>query len=97
MGAQSLSPVQLFVTLWIVTCQAPLSMGFFRKEHWSGLPCPPQGDLPDSGIEPESLGSPLLQMDSLPLSHGRSQIDIPHFAYSFINLWTFELFLLVSH
>ena len=27
--------------LWIVALQAPLSMGFSRQEHWSGLPCPP--------------------------------------------------------
>ena len=41
------SCVQLFVTLWTVACQAPLSMGFSRQEHWSGLPFPPPGDLPD--------------------------------------------------
>ena len=35
--------------------QAPLSMGFFRQEYWSGLPFPSQGDLPDPGIEPGSL------------------------------------------
>ena len=35
------SCVQLFVTLWTVACQAPLSMGFSRPEYWSGLPCPP--------------------------------------------------------
>ena len=46
------SRVQLFVTLWSVAHQAPLSMGFSRQEHWSGLPCPPPGDLPDTGIEP---------------------------------------------
>ena len=34
--------------------QAPLSMGFSRKEDWSGLPCPPPGDLPDPGTEPKS-------------------------------------------
>ena len=39
------------------------SMGFSRQEHWSGLPCPPPGDLPDPGIEP---ASPALQADSLP-------------------------------
>ena len=59
------SCVQLFVTLWTVDCQAPLPMGFSRQEYWSGLPCPPPGDLPDSGIEPTS---PALQMDPLPLS-----------------------------
>ena len=37
-----------------------LSMGFSRQEYWSGLPCPPPGDLPDPGIEPESLVSPAL-------------------------------------
>ena len=37
-----------------VACQAPLSMGFFRQEHWSGLPCPPPGDLPNPGIQPAS-------------------------------------------
>ena len=32
----------------------PLSMGFPRQEYWSGLPCSPPGNLPDSGIEPMS-------------------------------------------
>ena len=49
-----------------VAHQAPLSMGFSRQEHWSGLPLPPPRDLPDPGIEP---GSPALQADSLPLNH----------------------------
>ena len=40
--------------------QAPLSMGFSRQEHWSGLPCPPPGDLPDPGTESMSLMSPAL-------------------------------------
>ena len=40
--------------------QAPLSMGFSRREYWSGLPRPPSGDLPDPGIEPASLMSPAL-------------------------------------
>ena len=35
-------------------------MGFSRQEYWSGLPCPPPGDLPDPGIEPASLTSPAL-------------------------------------
>ena len=38
------------VTPWTVARQAPLSMEFSRQENWSGLPCPPQGDLPDPGI-----------------------------------------------
>ena len=56
----ALSHVQLLVTPWTVACQAPLSMGFPKQEYWSGLPCPPAGDLPDPGIEPKSLVSPAL-------------------------------------
>ena len=52
--------VQLFATLWTVAHQAPLSMGFSRQEHWSGLPCPPPGALPDPGMEPGSLTPPAL-------------------------------------
>ena len=37
-----------------------LSKGFSRQEQWSGLPCPPPGDLPDPGIKPASLMSPAL-------------------------------------
>ena len=55
LSAQLLSHVRLFVTLWTVACQAPLSMGFSRQEYDSGLPCPPPGDLPNPGIEPMSL------------------------------------------
>ena len=33
---------------------SPLSMGFSRQEYWSGLPCPPPGDLPEQGIKPVS-------------------------------------------
>ena len=51
---------QLFVTLWAVAHQAPLSMGFPRQEYWSGLPFPPAGDLPDPGIKPKSPASPAL-------------------------------------
>ena len=54
------SRVQLFVTSWTIACQAPLPMGFFRQEYWSGLPYPPPGDLPNLGIEPASLKSPAL-------------------------------------
>ena len=46
--------------LWTVAHQVPLSMGFFRQEHWSGLPLCPPGDLPDPEIGPASLLSPAL-------------------------------------
>ena len=46
-----LSCVPLFVTPWTVARQAPVSMGFSRREYWCGLPFPSPGDLPDPGIE----------------------------------------------
>ena len=49
-------------TPWTVARQVPLSMGFSKQEHWSGLPFSSPGDLPDPGIKP---GSPSLQADSL--------------------------------
>ena len=57
-----LSRVRLFVTPWTVARQTSLSMGFSRQEYWSGLPCPPPGDLPNPGIEPRSHS---LQADSI--------------------------------
>ena len=48
------SHVRLCETPWTVVGQAPLSMGFFRQEYWSGLSCPPPEDLPVPGIKPES-------------------------------------------
>ena len=35
-------------------------MAFSRQEYWSGLPCPSPGALPNPGIEPASLVSPVL-------------------------------------
>ena len=57
------SHVQLFVTLWIVAHQAPLSMGFSRQEYCSGFPCPSLGGLPHPWVE---TAFPALQSDSLP-------------------------------
>ena len=66
---------QLFVIQWAIAHQASLSIGFSRREYWSGLPCPP-GDCPNPGTEPMSTSAPALQADSLPLSHQES----PHLA-----------------
>ena len=54
------SCVGLFATPWTLACQAALSMEFSRQEYWSGLPCPPPGDLPDPEVEPTSPVSPAL-------------------------------------
>ena len=60
--AQSLCCGQFSETPWTIARQAPLSMGFFRLEYWSGLPFPSPGNLPNPGIKPRS---PALQADSL--------------------------------
>ena len=60
--AQLLSHVRPFATPWARARQAPLSMGFSRREYWSMLPCPPPRDLPDPGVKLRSL---TLRVDSL--------------------------------
>ena len=67
------SRVLLFATPWTVALQLPPSMGFSGQEYWSGLPCPPPGDLLNPGIE---LRSPTLQMDSLPFEPLGKPVDL---------------------
>ena len=58
-SAQSLSHVWLFATLWTVACSS-LSMGFFRQEYWSRLPCPPPLETSTRDLLPvESSRKPL--------------------------------------
>ena len=69
---QSSSTVTVFVSHSVVSCSLqphglqPARLlcpwGFFRQEYCSGMPCPPQGDLPNPGTKP---GSPTLQAGSL--------------------------------
>ena len=54
------SRVQLCATPETAAHQAPPSLGFSRREHWSGLPFPPPEDLPNPGIKPESPVAPAL-------------------------------------
>ena len=68
--AQSWSHVRLFATPWTAARQAPLFIGFSWQEYWSGLSCPPPGDLPEPGIKPMFSE---LQADSLPLRHPEDQ------------------------
>ena len=67
-----LSCVQLSATLWTVAHQAPVSMGLFRQECWSGLPFPPPGDLPHPGIK----------LTSLALTGSFFTLDLPKKSYS---------------
>ena len=55
-----LGHIWLLVTLWTVVLQAPLSMGFSRREYFSELPCPTPGDLPNPEIEHASLTTPAM-------------------------------------
>ena len=84
--AWSLSHVRLFLTLWTVAHQAPLSMGSPGKN--TGVSCrfPPPGDLPDPGIEPTSPASPALQADSLLPSHQGSPKEWMDQVFSFLQL-----------
>ena len=66
--AQSLSRVQISVTIWTAACQAPMSMRFPRQECCSRLPFFSPGHLLNLGLEHTS---PTLQADSVLLSHVR--------------------------
>ena len=66
---------RLFVALWTVARQAPLSVGFSRQEYWSGLPCRLPGDLLDPGIDPHLFRLLHLQAGSLPLAPPRKLED----------------------
>ena len=73
------STAQSCLTLYDpVAHQAPLSMGFSRQEYWSGLPCPPPGELPNPGTEPTSPASPAVQVESLPTEPLGKPKDIIH-------------------
>ena len=64
--AKCFSRIWLFATLWIVDCQAPLSMGFSSQEYRTELLCLSPKDLPDSGVEPMFPAAPAaLQANSL--------------------------------
>ena len=78
-----------FVNQWTVARQAPLSMEFSGQEHWSGLPFPPPGDLPDPGIEPRP---PALQANSLP-----SEPPGKHFFFSSSCHFPMRLICMQSH
>ena len=81
-----LSHVRLLATPWTVAYQLPLSMEFSRQEHWSRLPFPLQGNLPDLGIEPRS---PALQADTLPSEPQGKHYVV--FKNAHLNQFTFKI------
>ena len=82
--------VQLCVTLWTITHQAPLSMGFSRQEYWSGLPCPSSGDPPNPGMEHISLLSPVLY-NKCPMGSPSLHLEL-HYS----NHWSYKTVSLIS-
>ena len=85
------SCVQLFVTLWTVGLQAPLSMGFSRQEYWSALARPLLGDLHNWGIKSATRCILYWQADSLPLvPPGKpvSYVNYIQMNLSKHNIWT---------
>ena len=70
------SCVRLLAVSGVIASQIPLSMEFSRQESWSGLPCPPPGDLPDPGMEPVSPAAPALSGGFLQLSYQQRESPI---------------------
>ena len=72
MCAQLLQSCPTLVTPWTIARQVPLSMGFPRQEYWSGLPCPPPGNLLHPGVQPAGDG---LVVTSTPKSALDGNVD----------------------
>ena len=88
------SRVRLFMSLWTVTLQAPLLMGFSRQDYWSGLPCPPPGHLPDPGIKPTSLASPALAGRFFISRNTREALNRPYSSWNDVApAWVSQLWL----
>ena len=82
-GVKSQSHVPVFEAPWPVAHQAPLSMGFPRQEHWSGLPFSEPGNLPNSGIKPMS---PDHLLDYRQVLHGFMELLVKH---KLPDIWSF--------
>ena len=85
------SCVRLCVTPRTIVCQAPLCIGLSRQEYWSGLPCPPPGDLPHLGTEPPSLMSPALTGRFLTTS---AIWEVPQIPYIWISRYMDSIYIL---
>ena len=71
------SLIWLFVTIWTVALQAPLSMGFSKQEYWNVSPCPLEGIFPTQGKNPHLLCLLHWQVGSLPLAPSGKPFE-PH-------------------
>ena len=80
---------------WTVANQTPLSMGLFKQEHWSGLPFPPPGDLPNPGIKlpvsstlvDEPPGKPMHPIYSIkPILFWKRRLSVLRNSFKYRNL-----------
>ena len=81
------SHVWPFVTPWTVARQGRLPVGFSSKEHWTGLPCPPPGDLPEPGIKPGSLTSPVLAGELFTTSTTWEALELGGLTDIYLSRW----------
>ena len=75
-----LSHVWFFATLWTAARQAPLSMGFSKKEYWNALPCRTPGDLYPS-VGPLSHEFPALAGRFLPCATWEATFTVVCYKY----------------
>ena len=66
-----------------------MSMGFSKKEYWSGLPFPPPGDLPDPGIEPEIPALPADSLPSKPLGNPYMRVCVCVYVYMSKHIYVY--------
>ena len=86
-----LSCVQPFVMLWTDVLQALLPMGFSRQEYWSGLPCSPPGDLPNTAIESTSHLEHW-QVGFIPIVPPGQPMDLSYTAFIMLSYITYTPF-----
>ena len=95
--------VKLCLALWrpplTVAHQAPLTMGFPKQEYWSGLPFPSPVDLPNLHLLHWQRSNPHLlhwQVDSLPLSHQESMLQVYKQQILQVRAWLLVLLIMYS-
>ena len=79
------SRIRLCTTPWTAARQAPLSIGFSGQEHWSGLPCPPPGDLPNKGTETGSTALQARFFTAEPPGKGINTSMLPNLCHYILN------------
>jgi len=88
------SRVQLFVTVWTVAWQAPLSIGFSRQKYRSEFLCPPQGIFLTQGLNPHLLCLLHCKQILYPLSHPGSPTSTQCIVYTTIHQMSVLTFLI---